>query len=124
MWSDVVQSVPLIDLRNQALAAKKNFGVKDCFTSSIKLELEMYARKSDLDSMGDLDNLLGGVCDGLGAMPTNPTLVPSEWFSTERPEVPPTIPILYTDDKIITSIKGTKIESFGDPYYIIKIYEL
>jgi hypothetical protein len=125
IWSDVVQSLSVIELRKQALLAKKNSRVIDFFTSKIRLELEIFAPKNDLDTIGDLNNLLGGVCDGLQAKPNNPTLKLAEWFSfPENLDVCPDIPIFYNDDKVITSIEGTKIETEKDPYYIIKIFEL
>jgi hypothetical protein len=125
IWSDLTQSLWVVDLRKKALESKNNANITGVLTSKIRLDLEIYASKEELDTMGDLDNLLGGVCDALSACPRNQTLKFAEcFFYPDNADIDPTRPLLYNDDKIIRSLEGTKIEIVGEPYYTVKIFKL
>jgi hypothetical protein len=125
IWSDSTQGPLVANLRRQALKAKQNFGITKIFTSNIKLELDVFATKQILETMGDIDNYIGGVCDGLMPKPNNPTLKPHpEFLRTENLDISPEKPILYKDDNVITTVNGKKNETNASTYYILKIYEL
>jgi hypothetical protein len=113
----------LWNLRKAAFHAKNTESI-DKYICDIGLELAIFGRREDLDEIGDLDNLLGGVCDGLASKPQNPIVKQSPWYDFEDDkDLGPDIPLLYDDDKIIQSMKVTKNEvDIEDLYYTVKIY--
>ena len=72
MWSDATQEPRLIEFRKEAVAAFGKKGSQEPFTKNIQLTLRLdvgdgFLRKRSADpgNFGDLDNFIGGVCDGL-----------------------------------------------------------
>lgn len=101
MWSDCVQSILLYAMRKEAFAAKRAESI-ELYTRPIGIELTIYGTNDDREQVGDLDNLLAGVCDGLSRRPRNPNSKPSDWSDFENDEnAGPNKSLLYEDDKII-----------------------
>jgi hypothetical protein len=124
IWSDPTQSCSLISLRKAAFLAKISESI-DNYNCDIGLEIDIFGRKEDLDVIGDLDNLLGGVCDGLASRPQNPTVKKSAWYDFEDDkDFGPDIPLLYNDDKIIKSMRVSISEVDEELYYTVKIFPL
>ncbi|MEE9594610.1 MAG: hypothetical protein V3V92_04345, partial [Candidatus Hydrothermarchaeales archaeon] len=67
MWARDDEAPFVVSLRDKALEARSNVGLDDCFHSRVSLELTVFAPRSRLESMGDLDNFITGICDGLQA---------------------------------------------------------
>lgn len=63
MWGKAsTELVRIQDLRRSALA---KIGTAGPFRRNITLDIEVYAPGSELPQIGDLDNFIAGVCDGL-----------------------------------------------------------
>ena len=76
MWNDRTQEPRLIQLRKEAVAAFEKNGSPPPFTKDIQLTLRLKVgegflrkRSADPNNFGDLDSLVGGVCDGLQRPP-------------------------------------------------------
>ena len=75
--------VHAMKMRKQVHKAKTTQSL-DIFTSDVGLELELFGRRAELDEIGDIDNMLGGVCDGLSKRRRgNPNIKPS-WQDSKR----------------------------------------
>ena len=78
MWNDSTQEPRLIGLRTEAVAAFEKKGYREPFTKNIQLKVRLRVgegflrnRSHDPDNFGDLDSLVGGVCDGLQRPPSD-----------------------------------------------------
>lgn len=78
MWNDPNQEPRLIGLRAEAVAAFEKKGYREPFTKNIQLTVRLRVgegflrkRSHDPNNFGDLDSLVGGVCDGLQRPPTD-----------------------------------------------------
>jgi hypothetical protein len=70
----------------------------------VALSLRVFAEISE----GDLDNFVGGVCDGLmPALPNVPSVL-RDWPG-EPPEIGPERPIAFTDDKWVSRIFAERL---------------
>ena len=133
-WSENKTAIQIINLRETALKARTKAGMNKCFTSPVKMKLTVYApnidkqeykQKGDDDEnryVGDLDNLVAGICDCLGASKTKPgenNFAPSKLFD-DKPEIRPEIPIIIQDDSQIVSIRAKKKQS-SKLHYIVQI---
>ena len=97
-------------------------GLSEPIDSKIILELEIYASSETLDAIGDLDNLIGGVCDGLKAKPTNPEFkVHDLFYEPNTIDILPLEPILYKDDSQIWRLQALKEISAEENHYNVKI---
>ena len=122
IWSVEEQARRIISLRTSALESMYRQGLSDPIDSKILLELEIYASSESLDNIGDLDNLIGGVCDGLKAKPTNPGFEIHDLFSEPHTiDILPMEPIVYKDDSQIWRLQAFKEITTGENHYIVKI---
>jgi Holliday junction resolvase RusA-like endonuclease len=125
IWSLDAQAERLLKLRFEALRERKRQQITQVFDTPLSLEFEIFAPLKDLNTIGDLDNMIGGICDGLQAKPNNPTLVPHDIFlKPEMQDISPEKPILYTDDSLIRKIFALKTEFEKEIYYTVTIIEL
>ena len=125
IWSLDAQSERLAKLRLEALREKKKQELTQVFNTRLSLEFEIFAPLKDLNTIGDLDNMIGGVSDGLQAKPNNPNLITHDIFlKPEMQDISPEKPILYNDDSQIWMIFASKTEIEKEIYYTVKINEL
>jgi hypothetical protein len=112
--SDEVEYVAKI--REEALKARSKFGIDNCFSSWVRLELLVFAR--DVENIGDLDTFVSGVCDALQAadLKVLPHLHP---IFERNKSIDPRIPILLEDDKKVVSIVAQKMQATKDYYTVI-----
>ena len=101
MWNKDSELPKLKALR---IAAHHAMAGRPPFTQSVGLTITIYGNPTG----ADLDNLIGGVCDGLQA----------GWVRRDDPrwlDVPerahPQHPIVFTDDSIIVSILAKRAQS-------------
>ena len=124
LWAQTAHAGACHQTRRKAYEAMTSQSL-DKFISDIGLELEIFGRRDELDEIGDLGNMLDGVCDGLSKRRGgNPNMKPSWPDFEEDEDCGPDIPLLYDDDKIIMSLKGLKIVADVEMYYTVKIFEL
>ncbi len=65
MWKKPAEALRIVSLRKEALRAMREANISDCFRSFVRLEITLFAPKSKMESIGDLDNFITGVCDGV-----------------------------------------------------------
>jgi len=67
MWARDDEAPFILALREEALAARNKAGLDRCFCSLVAIELTLFVPRSRLQSVGDLDSFITGICDGLQA---------------------------------------------------------
>lgn len=134
MWSDDEQACRLIALRREALGA-----LDAPLSGDVRLTLKVHLRLPDwgtretakryeaLKSIGDLDNFIGGVCDGLmglGKHPDPKQKLASVFCDAENEAICPKKMIAYEDDSQISEIVATRIVHSANPRYEVGLEEL
>ena len=110
------QTEPLITLKKKAREAMDGRSPLD---GNIRLTLRVHVGRGD-DRTADLDNFVGGVCDGLGAAPKNvwKYLHPS-FLKEENLDADPRERIVIYDDSRAVKIYAEKIVESGESWYEI-----
>ena len=121
MWGIKSEALNIVNLRNAAFKAREgqNAGL---FSSRIGIDLAIYANENEIESMGDLDNFLTGICDGLQA--ADPRAKMQDVIKNEC-IVDPLQPVLFYTDAKVFEINAKKIpikEKNG--YYEVIIREI
>lgn len=110
MWARDDESPFVVSLRDKALEARSKAGLDDSFHSLVALELTVFAPISKLESVGDLDSFITGICDGLQA--ADPKVLPylHEVFQEHgREGINPRFSILIDNDAKVVSITAKKV---------------
>jgi len=120
MWGKKSESMNIVNLRNAAAEAMKVQGIRP-FNDRIRIELTIYASEKEIETIGDLDNFITGICDGLQAADPRAKmhdLVKSECI------IDPLQPVLfYTDSKVFEIIAKKVPIKENNGYYELKISE-
>jgi hypothetical protein len=107
MWRKEVEVPRIIALREKALQSIKEKNQKCIINSYVRLELSLYLPEHQIESIGDLDNFITGVCDSFQA--AHPSVVPHSAFEESgMEEIHPRHPILFNNDAKIISIYANK----------------
>jgi Holliday junction resolvase RusA-like endonuclease len=120
LWTAQSQYNLIKELRERAYQEKEASGTLT-FTENVSLKIEVHVPSTHNDPkqqqnfVGDLDNLISGICEGLmGA-----------WSTYKYNQQDPTKgkPIMYNDDSQIQAIQADKIIEPNDtkPYYTVSI---
>ena len=126
MWALDQEVKRVIALRRAALEAKERAGLKDCFRGYVALELTIFIPAMEGASVGDLDNFVSGVCDGLQKADSNVKEV-HRWFEEPGLEgIAPREALLFADDKQVVSIRAEKQTVGGErqAYYVVIVEEV
>ena len=119
----------VIKLREEALKARTEAKLSECFLEPVKLNLIVYApntldmnykQSGDDDPnryVGDLDSLVAGVCEYLQPAPTNPELKINPILK-EKKEVGPDVALIVKNDSQIVEINAKKIHDKTLHYHI------
>jgi hypothetical protein len=109
MWA-LDGEAPLIALlRKKAYEARLRAGL-ECFRDLVELGITVFVPESQLETVGDLDNFIAGICDSLQAANVQIlSLHPIFHVLTEDDELHPKHPILIDDDAKVVSITGKKV---------------
>lgn len=123
MWARNDEAPSVLLLREKALEARSKAGLNDCFRSFVALELTIFAPKSRLESVGDLDNFITGVCDGLQAADSKVLPYLHKTFKKLGPEGDPRRALFVENDAKVVSITAKKVvsESEQDVYYKVVV---
>ena len=134
MWSDDEQACRLVALRKKALGA-----LAAPLSGDVRLTLKVHVRIPDwgtletakrheaLKSIGDLDNLIGGVCDGLmglGKHPHPDQNLAALFCDANNEDVHPTKMIAYEDDSQIAEIGAMRVVHSAAPGYEVELEQL
>jgi hypothetical protein len=105
MWAKSAEVPRLIALRKAAITAMAG---RRPFRANISLELEVHCPVVPGQRIGDLDNFVTGVCDGLMAAHPRTNLA-SQWDASEYAPIYPLKCIAIDDDDAVVSIVARKV---------------
>ena len=101
-------------LRTQAQSA---CGIDAPLSGDIHLTVEIHCPVNELHSIGDLDNFITGICDGLMAAATR-TPVGEPWAAPTLEGIHPLKCIGIRDDRYVVAISARKLASeSGELWY-------
>jgi len=118
----------VIKFREEALKARTNAGLSDCFRKSVKLNLIVYApntteinyiQTGDDDPkkyVGDLDSLVAGICEYLQPAPNNPELDFGHFDG--KNEIGPKVALIIENDSQIAEINAKKLHDETLHYHV------
>jgi hypothetical protein len=114
MWAKRPEVSRLMLLRKAALEAMQGAGP---FRKNISIKLEIHCPAERLAGVGDLDNFVSGVCDGL--MAAGPRIGrDTRWMADELASINPELAIAIEDDSEVCSIMAMKETSHdGSMWY-------
>ena len=121
MWGKKSEASNIVNLRNAAIKAREgqNIGL---LSSRICIDLTIYANEKEIESMGDLDNFVTGICDSLQAADPRANM---QDFIQKECIVNPLQPVLFYTDAKVFEINAKKIPIKGNNgYYEVMIKEL
>ena len=123
MWARDDEAPFVVSLREKALEARSKVGLDDCFRSLIALELTVFAPRSRLESVGDLDSFIAGICDGLQAADSKVLPYLHKIFQEPgREGIDPRHALLIDNDAKVVSITGRKVaDEDQEMYYKVAI---
>jgi len=116
MWGKETEIPRLISLRRAALEAMAGL---DPFERNIHLKFTFHCPSNKIFRVGDLDNFITGVCDGLQA--ADPRAGgKTKWAKEAPPEIQPNECIAIKDDCYVVQILAEKVgdDSARDWYEI------
>lgn len=118
MWGKRSEQPRIQKLRR---AARSALGSSGPLRTNISLELVIHVNKGNLSSVGDLDNFVTGVCDGLmvanGARWQNHRHGEPEWDGIQPGETS-----AIEDDGQVVSITARKVaDATGEPWYTVTL---
>ncbi len=117
MWARSDEAPLVARLRKEALETRLKTGLTEPFYSLVALELQVFVPKPQLESIGDLDSFIAGVCDSLQA--ADPKVHPHPAVEETAPEHT----LLIENDAKVVSIMARKIalEENQKVYYKVAI---
>ena len=124
MWARGDEAPFVVLLREKALEAKLNASLDTCFHSFVALEITVFAPRSRLKSVGDLDSFITGICDGLQAADSKVLPYLHRVFKEpSRERIDPRDALLIENDANVVSITARKVALDEDQemYYKVAI---
>ncbi len=112
MWGKKSEAQNIVNLRKAAITARNELNITP-FTGRVSIDLTIYADNAVIESMGDLDNFITGICDGLQA--ADPRANMQDLVLNEGT---PYQPVLYYSEAKVVNIQARKIpiENQGTHY--------
>ncbi len=117
MWNKGVEVPRLVALRQ---AVRGAFGIAPPLTKSISLIVRIHIGPVNSRSIGDLDNFLTGICDGLQAS-HHRTPISDRWSEHDCEAVHPRIAIAILDDVEVLAIDARKVLDGDSPWYSLEL---
>lgn len=116
MWNKDVEVPRLIRLRKAVFAALKG---DPPLVKNISLMLRVHVGPVNSREVGDLDNFLTGICDGLQAAHSRTPL--QDWCETDCAELHPRNAIAMVDDAEVVAINAAKVIGNESPWYSLEL---
>ncbi len=110
MWDKPLEATRLVKLRRATLNALAG---RQAFRRNIRVELEVYVGRTNSRSVGDLDNFVTGICDGLMAAHPRAAL-DATWAADSMQDIHPRYAIAISDDSEVVSIFAKKLTGKSD----------
>lgn len=107
MWNKASEHARLVALRTQAESA---FGTDRPLSENIQLTIEIHCPGNELHSIGDLDNFITGIGDGLMAAAKGTPLAEA-WGSSTLEAIHPLKCLAIRDDRYVVAISTRKYVS-------------
>lgn len=122
MWSKESEFHRIVALRQAALKAMMDCGLNAPFEEFVSLRLDLFIPKAKIASVGDLDNFITGICDGLQAADPRSRLY-SSFNRLDNSRIHPMVPLLLTNDALVVEIVALKnsIPESSRMYYTVAI---
>ena len=124
MWARDDEAPFVASLREKALEARSKANLNHCFSSLVSLELTVFIPRSRLESVGDLDNFITGICDGLQAADSKvlPYLHPI-FQEPGKEAIDPRNALLIENDAKVIDIRARKVVLDDDQevYYTVAV---
>jgi len=117
MWAKSAEVPRLIALRQAAVAAMTG---RPAFRANVSLEIEVHCPVVPGQRVGDLDNFITGVCDGLMAADRGIKQDP-RWEAPECAKVHPSKCAALIDDDAVVSITARKVVGGSAPWYRVSL---
>ncbi|MBA7673551.1 hypothetical protein ES703_81752 [subsurface metagenome] len=123
MWARDDEAPKVASLREKASEAMSKAGLDGTFESLVSLELRVFVPKSQLESVGDLDNFITGVCDSLQAADSKVLPYLDMNLVGLKGKSDPKHPLLISNDAKVVSIIARKIalEENQNIYYEVAV---
>ena len=124
MWARSDEAGRVANLRKEAFDARSHAGFNHPFHCLVTLELKVFVPKSELESIGDLDNFITGVCDSL--QKADPKVLPylhKVFQEVVAEEASPRHALLFENDAKVVSITARKValEDNQKKYYEVAV---
>ncbi|WP_029421773.1 hypothetical protein [Alicyclobacillus macrosporangiidus] len=125
MWNKAQEVPRLIALRQAALTARQQAGLTQALETFVKLDVEIFIPRHRVEVVGDLDNFLTGICDGLQAADPKAFWHP-QFDRPELQDVHPRHAILLKNDSLVIAINAKKVPVPVEAQvtYIVSVEEL
>ena len=111
-------------LREKALEARLDDDLNECFRSLVALELTVFTPSSQLESVGDHDSFIAGICDGLQAADSKVLPYLHKIFQEPgRKGIDPKHALLIDNDAKVVSITARKeaLDENQEIYYKVAV---
>ena len=116
MWGKPSERERLIKLRRGAM---EKLGADDPLETDIRMVVEIHDSKQRIAGIGDLDNFITGICDGL--MAASQRIARMDGW-TENPLIDPSRCIAIRDDREVVEIIARKIgDESAEPWYTVTL---
>lgn len=123
MWGTDDEAPLVASLRGAAREAQPRYGIRGCFPSLVDLEIAVFVPEDKLESIGDLDNFITGVCDGLQKADCQAT-IHKIFKEPGRERIDPSLALLIKNDAKVVSIVARKVtlaKGCQETYYTVKV---
>jgi hypothetical protein len=109
MWARRDEAPFVASLRKEAFEARLKTGLTNPFHSWVALELQVSVPETQLESIGDLDSFIAGVCDSLQAADSKVLPYLHETLRKLKEEAHPKYALLIANDAKVVSIIARKV---------------
>jgi hypothetical protein len=118
MWDKAnIELARLVNLRQATLAA---FAGDPPLFKNIAIKLRVYVGPVNSRSIGDLDNFVTGICDGLQS--AHPGVRPGgRWCEPDCEAIHPRNAVAILDDVQVISIGAKKVVGDESPWYTLEL---
>jgi len=121
MWAKECEAKKIVSLRKRAIEKIKSENVDIPISNRLKLKICIYLPNEKLETTGDLDNFITGICDALQKVHGNVNKWDKIFDQPENDDINPTISIISNDSKIISIIAMKKEANKENTHYKIVI---
>ncbi|MCD6598977.1 MAG: hypothetical protein J7L19_00160 [Dehalococcoidia bacterium] len=125
MWGTKKAAKRLVRLRRKALEIRPDGWLDTWAGAYLSVDITMYITQTELKASneGDIDNLIGGVLDGLQSARHSRTKIHEIFSKPENKDICPDNVILIHDDRTVLSVTGGRklVENDQQVYYEVVV---